>query len=88
VIELRAGKPQFVSGEFIRPWRFPAVPPTVLHVCRETRREALRFYELAFGRCDLPPRISVNFTKDVIYFDERTGWENMLLWVGHTDDLE
>jgi 2EXR family len=66
----------------------PAAPPTVLHVCQEARVEALRFYKLAFGRCGLEPQIYVNFAKDIIYFGEKSGWENMLIWEGYTEDME
>jgi hypothetical protein len=56
------------AQQLVTPWITPAAPPVVLYVCRESRNEALRYYQLAFGRNSFEPRIYVDFARDIVYF--------------------
>jgi hypothetical protein len=46
--------------------------PALLHICHESREEALKHYDLAFGMGRLPPKISVDFSKDITYFGPKS----------------
>ncbi|KAI2466027.1 hypothetical protein F4781DRAFT_407250 [Annulohypoxylon bovei var. microspora] len=47
--------------------------PTNLHVCRESRREALKWYRPLFGSSPQPGRIYFDPLKDTLYFGPRRG---------------
>ncbi|KAI1096378.1 hypothetical protein F5B19DRAFT_144554 [Rostrohypoxylon terebratum] len=47
--------------------------PTNLHVCRESRREALKRYRLLFGSSPHPGRIFFDPLRDTLYFGPRRG---------------
>jgi hypothetical protein len=49
-------------------WRSPDPIPIVLHICRESRTEALKSYQLAFGSYLHPGRIYFDFSKDTLRF--------------------
>jgi hypothetical protein len=51
-----------------------ARPPVNLHVCTESRVEALRSYRPLFGLCGNPGRIYVNPAIDTLYFGARDGY--------------
>lgn len=90
VVELRDGSGQsgrLAAQKYIVPWTSPSDPPTVLHVCRESRAEALRFYEPSFSRCGFPPQIFVNFDRDIIYFGHKTRSDGILDLDGETRDF-
>lgn len=42
--------------------------PTILHVNREARSEALRYYQLSFGGCGTPATIYFDPLFDTVYF--------------------
>lgn len=46
----------------------PAQVPTILHVNREARSEALRYYQLSFGGCGAPATIYFDPRFDTVYF--------------------
>lgn len=52
----------------------PAPIPTNLHVCRESRREALRRYSLYFGTAGRQGCIFFDPARDVLYFGLRDGF--------------
>lgn len=52
----------------------PAPIPVNLHVCHESRREALRRYQLLFGIAQQPGRIFFDPDQDVLYFGPRDGF--------------
>jgi hypothetical protein len=60
------------AQQLVTPWITPATPPVVLYVCRESRSEALRYYQLAFGRNGFEPRIYIDFARDIVYFGRGT----------------
>lgn len=51
----------------------PTVSPTILFVCRESREDALKFYQLTFGyekeHLQLPNTVYFNFDIDTLYFE-------------------
>ncbi|KAI0123857.1 hypothetical protein BJ170DRAFT_98963 [Xylariales sp. AK1849] len=49
-----------------------AVIPASLHVCRESRSEALREYQLSFGTLHQPGKVFFNDSTDVLYFGARS----------------
>jgi len=51
-------------------WRSPDPVPTIFHICQESRIEALKSYQLAFGSClyNYPGRIYFDFSKDTLRF--------------------
>jgi hypothetical protein len=60
------------AQQLVTPWITPARPPPILYVCRESRDEALRYYQLAFGRNGFEPRIYIDFTREIVYFGRGT----------------
>jgi hypothetical protein len=54
-------------------WRSPDPVPIVLHICRESRTEALKSYQLAFGSYLHPGRIYFDFSKDTLRFGNSQG---------------
>jgi hypothetical protein len=42
--------------------------PVMLHVCKETRQEALKSYQLQFGLGPNPPTVYFDFAVDTLYF--------------------
>ncbi|ROV94702.1 hypothetical protein VSDG_06140 [Cytospora chrysosperma] len=52
----------------------PAAIPANLHVCHESRREALRRYRLSFGIARLPGQVFFDPDHDVLYFGPRDGF--------------
>lgn len=48
--------------------------PVNLHVCRDSRREALRTYKLSFGIGCLPGTVFFDPSRDVLYFGRREGY--------------
>lgn len=52
----------------------PAVIPANLHVCAESRTEALKHYQLEFGFARGPGQVFFNPTRDVMYFGPRDGY--------------
>lgn len=52
----------------------PASIPTNLHVCHESRREALRRYRPSFGTARRPGRVFFDRDRDVLYFGPRDGF--------------
>lgn len=46
-------------------------PPSVLHVCQESRHEALKIYKVCFGSPAMPPRIYICPELDRVYFARR-----------------
>lgn len=59
-------------------WTAPQTPiPTALHVCSESRTEALKRYQLTFGSPFAPPRVYVDFSIDTIRFGNGLGIEDL-----------
>jgi hypothetical protein len=54
-------------------WRSPDPVPIILHICRESRNEALKSYQLAFGSYLHPGRIYFDFSKDTLRFGNSQG---------------
>jgi hypothetical protein len=54
-------------------WRSPEPIPVILHICRESRTEALKSYQLALGSYHHPPRIYFDFSKDTLRFGNNQG---------------
>ncbi|KAI1125212.1 hypothetical protein F5Y10DRAFT_13401 [Nemania abortiva] len=54
--------------------RSPTPVPATLHVCRESRSEALRRYKLLFGMGGEPGTIYFNPLSDALYFGTRDGF--------------
>ncbi|KUI64074.1 hypothetical protein VM1G_10856 [Cytospora mali] len=52
----------------------PAAIPTNLHVCHESRREALRQYRSSFGIARQPGQVFFAPDQDVLYFGPRDGF--------------
>ncbi|TAQ88116.1 hypothetical protein B7494_g3580 [Chlorociboria aeruginascens] len=60
------------NGKFIadfKGWTSPDPAPTILHVCQESRAEALRTYSPAFGSYFHAPKVYINFSIDTLKFD-------------------
>lgn len=51
-----------------------ARPPAALHVCHESRREALRRYRPSFGAASLPGRVLFDPERDLPFFGARDGY--------------
>ncbi|KAL8370868.1 hypothetical protein RB595_000961 [Gaeumannomyces hyphopodioides] len=51
-----------------------ARPPAALHVCHESRREALRRYQPSFGAASLPGRVLFDPERDLPFFGARNGY--------------
>jgi hypothetical protein len=56
------------TGSSFAGWRSPDPLPIVLHVCRESRLEALKSYQAAFGSFFHGAKIYINFDIDTILF--------------------
>jgi hypothetical protein len=54
-------------------WRSPDPIPVILHICRESRTEALKFYQLAFGSYHHNARTYFDFSKDTLRFGNSQG---------------
>jgi hypothetical protein len=54
-------------------WRSPDPVPTILHICQESRTEALKSYRLAFGSYLHSGRIYFDFSKDTLRFGNNQG---------------
>jgi len=52
----------------------PAPIPVNLHICHESRTEALKTYTLAFGIARQPGQVYFDFERDVLYFGPRDGY--------------
>jgi len=76
------------AQKLVTPWITPAVPPAVLYVCRESRAEALRYYQLAFGRNGFEPRIYIDFARDVVYFGRYTLGDGTMVIQDSMKDFE
>jgi len=76
------------AQQLVTPWITPATPPAVLYVCRESRNEALRFYQLAFGRKSFEPRIYIDFARDIVYFGRGTRGDEMVDVDNSMEDFE
>jgi 2EXR family len=77
-----------MESQLPTPWITPATPPAVLYACRESRDEALRYYQLAFGRNGFEPRIYIDFTRDIVYFGRGTRGDGTLDVDHSMKDLE
>lgn len=61
--------------------------PTLLHVCRESRTEALKRYQLSFGlettrylgTLRTAPGIFIDFEKDIVFFGQKSNYSAMQL---------
>ncbi len=49
-------------------WGTPDPPPVILHICHESREEALKSYKLAFGSHFHAAKIYFDFSKDTLRF--------------------
>ncbi|KAL2072644.1 hypothetical protein VTL71DRAFT_11987 [Oculimacula yallundae] len=49
-------------------WRTPEKVPVILHICLESRAEALKSYQLAFGSHFHAAKIYFNFSTDILRF--------------------
>ena len=54
-------------------WRSPDPVPIILHICRESRAEALKLYRLAFGSYLRSGTIYFDFSKDTLRFGNNQG---------------
>jgi hypothetical protein len=45
--------------------------PSLLHVCREAREEALKSYELSFAIGEMPSKVYIDFNRDIVFFGSR-----------------
>ncbi|RBR12586.1 uncharacterized protein FIESC28_08543 [Fusarium coffeatum] len=52
----------------------PAAIPVNLHVCGESRSEALKYYGLAFGFARGPGQVFLDPERDILYFGPRHGY--------------
>ncbi|TAQ91607.1 hypothetical protein B7494_g128 [Chlorociboria aeruginascens] len=55
-------------------------PPTILHVCHESRQEALKVYHLTFATVSSPPHIYFNPYRDTLYVPRfrEMGYDNCM----------
>lgn len=84
VIELRKSGPTegpHSAGKEKGIWSIARVP-SVLHACRESRIEALKVYDLAFGTRvpTVEPRVYVNFARDIVFFGKKCEIYSVLGW--------
>ncbi|GKU02468.1 hypothetical protein FLAG1_02197 [Fusarium langsethiae] len=52
----------------------PAIIPTNLHACSESRSEALKYYGLGFGFARGPGQVFLDPDRDILYFGPRDGY--------------
>ncbi|KAJ4116265.1 hypothetical protein NW768_011054 [Fusarium equiseti] len=52
----------------------PAIIPANLHVCSESRSEALKYYGLGFGFARGPGQVFLDPERDILYFGPRHGY--------------
>lgn len=76
------------AQRLVTPWITPAMPPAVLYVCHESRAEALRYYQLAFGRNSFEPRIYIDFARDIVCFGRGARGDGTVDVDGSMEDLE
>lgn len=50
-------------------WTSPYPPPVILAICQESRLEALKSYQLAFGSYFHPAKIYIDFSIDTLRFE-------------------
>ncbi|KAI0383139.1 hypothetical protein F5Y04DRAFT_287670 [Hypomontagnella monticulosa] len=67
IIEIKCSKNRNKSTAY----RSSSPVPANLHVCNESRSEALKRYRLLFGVCSGPPRILIDPSRDMLYFNRR-----------------
>lgn len=75
-------------------WMSADPPPITLSICHESREEALKVYQLAFGSYQPAlrdyahkPRTYVNFSVDTLYFGHGRGDDRHSLAAGPSDPL-
>jgi hypothetical protein len=91
VVELRDAPGhmgRLAAQRYVVPWISPAALPIALGVCQESRKEALRSYELSFSRGGFPPQIYINFDRDVVYFGHKTRAYGVLDMDGFTKGFD
>lgn len=76
------------AQQLVTPWITLATPPAVLYVYHESRDEALRYYQLAFGRNGFEPRIYIDFSQDIVFFGRETHGEGTFEITDSMKDLE
>lgn len=69
-------------------------PPAILHVCRESRYEALKVYKLCFNTKKVPKSIYINPAHDILFFrvaEQNQTWQHILgpnsLWRRQLSDV-
>lgn len=65
------------------------VIPKALRICKESRIEAERFYQLSFGVGDHPPRIYFDFSTDALYINSsEISFPDFCHFAKHSKDVE